>query len=99
MVMDMEKINMTYEGANTLREFGATIQQTILMLQESTEDLESAFMLHEEDFGVMADLISDLLQTIKRMQAEADEATEVLPKKLNEVADMMEAFISSVQNG
>lgn len=94
----MEKINLTSEGANTLREFSAIIQQTMIVLEEETDGLYNVFLTNQEYYGIMSDMIESLVLIIKSMQNEVREAIEVLPKRLNEVANMMDDFIASTYN-
>lgn len=94
----MEKINLTSEGANTLREFSAIIQQTMIVLEEETDGLYNVFLANQEYYGIMSDMIESLVLIIKSMQNEVREAIEVLPKRLNEVANMMDDFIASTYN-
>ena len=94
----MEKINLTSEGANTLREFSAIIQQTMIVLEEETDGLYNVFLTNQEYYGIMSDMIESLVLIIKSMQNEVRDAIEVLPKRLNEVANMMDDFIASTYN-
>ena len=87
-------LTLTNEGADTLREFASSMKLAIENIVEETNKLIEVYN-SLEDLGAHEDDFAELLENIKRVQEEARDALDVLPRKMEATADKIDAYVAS----
>lgn len=92
--MSLEKF-ITPEGAQALREFAAAMPLAIENITSSVEKLNNTFTSVAEGLGTDAHQqdFQEVLNCVKKAQEKAAEAIEVLPKRLEENAAVIDEIV------
>lgn len=88
------EINISTEGASALREFAEAIPNAIENINQGTEKLMQVYQSVADSVGPHEEEFANMIMNIKKMQEEANDAINVLPKMLINTADKIDAFIA-----
>ena len=92
MKNQVERLKLSFESAQLLRDFAEAMPIAISNIVESTEKLGEVYQTVADEVGPHATEIFDILMLIKGAQEETTELLQVLPIKLNDTADKIEEF-------
>ena len=89
-----DKLSLSTESASALREFAEAIPNAIENISQSTDKLAQVYQSVSESVGPHGNEFADMIMSIKKVQEDAKDAINVLPKLLKETADKIDAFVA-----
>ena len=89
------KLELTEEGAQALRDFADALPPVLDELSFDTEQLIGVYRSVSDDLGVHEENFNSMLNSVARAQKAADEAIQVIPDKMRNVAQAIEDYIKS----
>lgn len=92
--MEKEKLTLTHQGAESLRDFARALPIATEDIKVSTEKLYNIFKSLSEDLGEHKDDFEKLLLHIDKLQTETTEAINQLVPKMLKTADKIDEYVS-----
>lgn len=91
--MDPEKLALDLISAEAMRNWAASIPVAVENINEDTNRLLSVYQSVEESLGVHRENFLEVLRYVQQAQSMAAEAIQMLPPKLEEVAQKVEDYV------
>lgn len=87
------KLELTEEGAQALRDFADALPPVLDELSYDTERLIEVFRSVSDNLGAHEEDFNSMLRGVARAQKAAEEAIQVVPEKMRNVAEAIEDYI------
>ena len=88
-------IELTHEGAASLRTFASKINSTVDAISDSTEALLKMYNFYSDDLGEHSDTFEDMFNDMLKYKKRTAEALEYLIPKLLTTADLIDEYIAN----
>ena len=87
------KLELTSEGAQALRDFADALPPIMDELSYDTQQLIDVFRSVSDNLGVHETNFNSMLRSVANAQQAAEEAIQIIPGKMRDVAQAIEDYV------